>query len=305
MSEKRKGKRETNFLPQQGNENKNVMKKLIIIVMALGLTGLLPCGAITHRGLIFGLGRQQDTSWARIHGDNDIHFVRQMLQTMGYTDIVALRNEEATKAAMVDAFRQLAVRCRRGDHVYIHYSGHGQLMTDLDGDEQLKWTSAHSRWDEAWIPYDAYMTYGPDDRGEKHLGDDEVARLLAAIRNRIGTRGQLIVVVDACHSGDATCGPNDTPVRGIDQKFVIPRTGRERQATATTDEQWLTISACRPYQLCQEMGTPEAGKLTYALYQLGAAFFDKSNLRMELLLQQFMDRHPGRLPQTPMVSGKK
>ncbi len=261
--------------------------------------------AITHRALIFGLGKQQDSSWAKIHGDNDIHYVRQMLQGMGYTDIVALRNELATKQAMVDAFGQLATRCQRGDHVYIHYSGHGQLMTDLDGDEQLKWTSAHGRWDESWIPYDAYMAYGPNDHGEKHLTDDEVATLLQAIRQKIGARGQLIVVVDACHSGDATCGPADAPVRGIDQKFILPRTGKEQQVTTVANEQWLTISACRPYQLCQEMGTPEAGKLTYALYQQGAAFFDKSNLRMELLLQQFIDKHPGRLPQTPMVTGKR
>ncbi len=261
--------------------------------------------AVTHRALIFGLGKQMDSSWATIHGDNDIHYVRQMLQGMGYTDIVALRNEQATKQAMVEAFQQLAARCKKGDHVYIHYSGHGQLITDLDGDEQLKWTSAHSRWDESWIPYDAYMTYGPNDHGEKHLTDDEVAALLQVIRQKISHRGQLIVVVDACHSGDATCGPADVPVRGIDQKFVIPRTGNEQQTATVSDEQWLTISACKPYQLCQEMGTPKAGKLTYALYLQGAAFFDKSNLRMEATLMQFMDRHPGRLPQIPMVSGKR
>ena len=274
---------------------------LLFIIFYLSFSA----SAITHRALIFGLGKQQDSSWAKIHGDNDIHYVRQMLQGMGYTDIVALRNEQATKQAMADAFGQLATRCQRGDHVYIHYSGHGQLVTDLDGDEQLKWTSAHSRWDESWIPYDAYMAYGPNDHGEKHLTDDEVATLLQAIRQKIGARGQLIVVVDACHSGDATCGPADAPVRGIDQKFILPRTGKEQQVTTVTNEQWLTISACRPYQLCQEMGTPEAGKLTYALYLQGAAFFDKSSLRMELLLQQFMDKHPGRLPQTPMISGKK
>ena len=280
------------------------MRKTVFTFIVIW-TVLLNAGAITHRALIFGLGKQQDSSWARIHGDNDIHYVRQMLQTMGYTDIVALRNEQATKQAMVEAFQQLAARCQKGDQVYIHYSGHGQLVTDLDGDEQLKWTSAHGRWDESWIPYDAYMAPCDSDRGEKHLTDDEVATLLQAIRQKIGQRGQLIVIVDACHSGDATCGPADAPVRGIDQKFAIPRTGNEQQAAAATEEQWLTISACRPYQLCQEMGTPEAGKLTYALYQQGAAFFGKSNLRMEAVLQQFMDQHPGRLPQTPMVSGKR
>lgn len=279
-----------------------------VMLIIAGVLMSFPVGAVTHRALIFGLGRQLDTSWAPIHGDNDIYFVRQMLQEMGYTDIVALRNEQATKAAMVDAFRQLVKRCERGDHVYVHYSGHGQLITDLDGDERLKWNSAHGQWDESWIPYDAFMNYCEQDRGEKHLSDDEVALLLQAIRQKIGSRGELIVSVDACHSGDATCSDDDPdaePVRGVDQKFIIPRSGNERQVTQPSPEQWLTISACRPYQLCQELRTPEAGKLTYALHQMGADFFSKSNIRMEQSLMDFMDKHQGRLPQTPMVSGKK
>lgn len=280
----------------------DVMKRLTTLLLLIMC--MAPCQAVTHRALIFGLGKQLDTNWARIHGDNDIYFVRQMLQTLGYTDIIALRNEQATKQAMVDAFHSLAARCQRGDHVYIHYSGHGQLITDLDGDERLKWSSAHGMWDESWIPYDAYMVYGPEDRGEKHLTDDEVALLLQDIRQKIGSRGELIVVVDACHSGDATAG-HDTPVRGVDQKFVLPRTGTEQQATETSEEQWLTICACQPYQLCQEMRMPQAGKLTYALYSMGSRFFSRSTVRMEQVLCQFMDRHQGRLPQTPMVRGRK
>ena len=243
--------------------------------------------------------------WAKIHGDNDIHYVREMLVTMGYTDIRTLRNEQATKAAMVEAMRDLAGRCRRGDCVYIHYSGHGQLMTDLDGDEALKWTGNHSRWDEAWIPYDAYMTYGPKDRGEKHLSDDEVALLLEDVRRKIGRRGQLTVVVDACHSGDATCGPDDECVRGVDTRFNIPRTPGQPQQTKSVEERWQTISACQPYQLSTELRDPKVGKLTYALYTMGGELMGKDNREMERLLAQFMERHRGRLPQTPMVRGER
>lgn len=180
------------------------------------------CGAV-HRALVFGLGKQLDTRWAKINGDNDIHYVVNMLQDMGFTDIATLRNEQATKANMVKAFKQLAARCKQGDVVYIHYSGHGQLMTDLDGDEAMRWTGRHSEWDESWIPYDAYMTYCPQDRGERHFSDDEVAVFLQQIRRRIGSKGQLIVAIDACHSGDATCGDDDECVRGVDIKFNIPR----------------------------------------------------------------------------------
>lgn len=160
-------------------------------------------------------------------------------------DIATLRNEQATKANMVKAFKQLAARCKQGDIVYIHYSGHGQLMTDLDGDEAMRWTGRHSEWDESWIPYDAYMTYCPQDHGERHFSDDEVAVFLQQIRRRIGSIGQLIVAIDACHSGDATCGDDDECVRGVDIKFNIPRRPGTPSAKPI-EEQWLTISACKP-----------------------------------------------------------
>lgn len=280
------------------------MKHRLLTIIALLFA--LSAQAVTHRALIIGLGKQEDPAWGKIHGDNDVYYVRQMLERMGYTDIRTLKNEQATKAAMVEAFRQLAQRCRRGDVVYVHYSGHGQLMTDLDGDEAERWAGTrHAQWDEAWIPYDAYMVYGPRDRGEKHLSDDEVARLLDAVRQRIGHRGELTVVVDACHSGDATCGPDDEPVRGVDMHFSIPRQPDGAPPTQATQERWRTISACKPYQLCTEIKAPQVGKLTWALYQMGAKAMAHGNKELQRRLDNFMKQHPGRLPQTPEVRGEK
>ena len=112
-------------------------------VVAAVLLCLLPANhacSITRRALVFGLGEQLDKTWAKIHGDNDVYYVVQMLQTMGYTDIKTLKNKEATKQSMVQAFLDLAARCNKGDVVYVHYSGHGQLMTDMNGDESKKWS---------------------------------------------------------------------------------------------------------------------------------------------------------------------
>ena len=101
----------------------------IVLMLAALLT--LSAQAATRRAPIFGLGRQEDARWGRIHGDNDVFYVKQMLYRMGYTNIRTLVNEQATKQAMADAFIDLALQCERGDEVYIHYSGHGQLMTAL------------------------------------------------------------------------------------------------------------------------------------------------------------------------------
>ena len=279
------------------------MKKLLLLLFCLTLG--MGCGAETHRALVFGLGKQADPMWGRIHGDNDVIFVVQLLQQMGYTDIETLKNEAATKQAMTEAFQALADRCEKGDKVYVHYSGHGQLMTDLDGDEALKWENSHAQWDESWIPYDAYMVYGPEDRGEKHLCDDEVSEFLDKIRTKIGKRGELVVVVDACHSGDATCGPDEEEcVRGVDMKFCIPRRIDE-EMPVLREEDWLTISACKPHELSTEIKELKVGKLSYALYKIGTDLFEQDKQGMEQTLRTFLEQYQGRIRQNPVVSGKK
>lgn len=260
--------------------------------------------AVTHRALLIGIGKYEDAAWGRIHGDNDVDVMERMLHKTGFSDIVILKNEKATKHGIVSAFKDLTKRCCKGDVVYLHYSGHGQLMTDLDGDESLRHTAKHAKWDEAWVPYDAYMNYCQKDRGEKHMSDDEVAVLLTNIRNKIGEMGYITVVIDACHSGDATKGEEGECVRGVDTKFNIPRKPG-MPSTKLIEEQWQTISACRAYQLCTEMKGLNIGKLTYAISLLGGRVFTMDNGKLQQSLQVFMDKHRGRLPQNPVVTGKK
>ena len=121
-------------------------------------------------------------------------------------------NQQATKAAIVDAFKSLATQSMRGDIVYVHFSGHGQQMKDVHNDEK-------DGLDECWIPYDAYRQPCSKDMGDKHLTDDEVNYYLNAIRTKIGDAGKMLVVIDACHSGGATCGDEDEVVRGVEDIF--------------------------------------------------------------------------------------
>lgn len=254
--------------------------------------------------IIFGLGKQQDVNWSKINGDKDAEYVRKMLEGCGFKDIRCLTNEKATKQAMAQTFLDVMKVCKKGDVVYVHYSGHGQLMTDLNGDEAERWTGKHAQWDESWIPYDAYMYYSKNDRGEKHFCDDEIASYLSMIRERIGSTGKMYVVVDACHSGDATRGDDTECVRGIDKEFIIPR-DPNAEMSMPIEENWLTISACKPYQLCFEQKSPTSGKLTYALYLLGSKVFTMNNKQLQSALDKYMTEHPSRLPQNPVVSGKK
>lgn len=267
---------------------------LILTILLLSLS--VP--AQTKRALVIGLGKQQDPAWNKINGDRDVALLVPVLKSAGYRHIVALTNARATKAAVVRSFKKLTDEARKGDIVYIHFSGHGQRMTDVNSDE-------NDGWDESWIPYDAYRRYGPNDRGEKHLSDDEIAVLLTRLRNKVGKNGDIVVVVDACHSGDSTRDLADSDsvcVRGVFDNFVISKP-RARKG-AHLPEQWLTLSACKNYQVNFEH--PKGyGKLTYAIYSKWKEFGSMSNRQVESAINRFMQQRSlrGRYPQSPVMSG--
>ena len=108
----------------------------------------LSVSAQTKRALVIGLGEQQDKAWNKINGDKDVPLVQTVLKNAGFKSLTTLVNRQATKAGIVRVFKQMAASCRKDDVVYIHYSGHGQQMTDVHNDEK-------DGLDECWIPYDA------------------------------------------------------------------------------------------------------------------------------------------------------
>ena len=260
---------------------------LIIVFLAFSLR----VGAQTRRALVIGIGEYEDNCWSKINGDKDVLYVKDMLSDAGYKDVRTLVNKQATKASIVAAFGKLTNECDGGDVVYIHFSGHGQQVTDGNGDEK-------DGWDESWIPYDAYLKYGVKDKGEKHLIDDEINALLTELKNKVGEEGKILVVVDACHSGSSTRGEDeDVAVRGTSE--IFPVLSKAKRSVDKTAGQWLTLSACKDYQLNQEMKSPKAGKLTYALYSIvkGGKVTGKA-------VQKFMQRNRGGHPQTPVLTGE-
>lgn len=267
------------------------MNRLLTILSVALMFSSLQLSARTKRALVIGIGEQADKSWAKINGDKDVPYVQMMLLKAGYKDVQTLVNNQATKTGIVSAFKKLTSKCMPGDMVYIHFSGHGQLVTDVNGDED-------DGWDEAWIPYDAYLRYDANRyKGENHLIDDEINLLLTNIRNKIGSTGALLVVVDACHSGDSARGKDiGETVRGVKDEFVIPGSHHGKAKKAT--ERWLTLSACKDYQLNQEMKSPRVGKLTYALYSIS----EKGSVTKEAI-QRFMQRNRGRYSQTFVQTG--
>ena len=294
------------------------MKTRIITYLLLLLS--LSVTAQTKRALVIGLGEQQDKAWNKINGDKDVPFVQAMLKNAGFKSVTTLVNRQATKVGIVEAFKRLTASCKQGDVVYIHYSGHGQQMADVHNDEK-------DGLDECWIPYDACRKANATYHGEKHLTDDELNVYLNAIRNKIGVKGKLLVVIDACHSGDGTRGEDGEIVRGVEDTLVVDSLnarglyeafemvkslfmGDNDQVKFINDkakplaERWITISACRSDQVNVEMKSPTVGKLTYALWKELKNSDKVNNDEFIRRIRKFVNRNTNSRPQQPEMTGE-
>jgi metacaspase-1 len=154
------------------------------------------------RALIIAISQYgPNTGWDRIHSENDIPLVREAARQMGVPDenVRELRDAEADFQGMLAALAELKESARAGDFVFFHFSGHGQQVADLDGDEE-------DGYDEALVPYDSPMRFSNAYRGERLLTDDMLYAWIKEMRALLGPEGRLFITLDACHSGTATRG---------------------------------------------------------------------------------------------------
>ena len=253
---------------------RDFIKTSIIAIVAL-LVGVQTMNAETRRALLVGISdygnaMEDPNKWANISGANDVLLLSPLFSEQGYT-VTSLVDSMATHANITKALEQLAKDSKKGDKVYIHFSMHGQPFEDLNGDEK-------DGWDEALIPVDAEMLYVEGVyEGKNHLLDDELEVYFNDIRSKLGSEGQLIVILDACHSGTASRGDDDH-IRGTREGFT--RSGKDYApdrtqetndyftVTSTKDQSPVTfIEACRSYQVNREVRDVETntwyGSLSY------------------------------------------
>lgn len=143
----------------------------------------------TKRALLIGINKYQAVP--KLQGSlNDIETMKQVLITRwGFPEanIKRLTDEQATRQGILAALHQFVKETGPLDTVYIHYSGHGSQVADLNGDEP------DDKLDETLVPQDGRTGSVPD------ITDDE----LDAIFGRLPTKNAFIVL-DSCHSGTAT-----------------------------------------------------------------------------------------------------
>jgi metacaspase-1 len=173
-----------------------------VLTTAAAFAALLPDSsyAATKRALIVAIGQYSpSTGWQPLSSERDDALIEKTLIAHGFAarNIKHLRGTDAKRDEILSAIRrELVSPSEAGDVAVLHFSGHGQQITDDDGDEL-------DGYDEALVPYDAPQRPPPGYGGEKHLRDDDLGSVLRELRARVGPRGDVLVLLDSCHSGTA------------------------------------------------------------------------------------------------------
>lgn len=160
----------------------------------------------------------------------DEHIFKLTASHIGAPEPPEPRDQWPTYAQIVAAFRRLTRLAQSGDHIYIHYSGHGgrtpTKFPDLKGLQGL---------DEALVPTDI------GDATARYLRDVELAHLLEGMVDK----GLLVtLVLDSCHSGGATRGTRGAVPRGIQSIDTTPRSLESLVASdAALRETWRRVLA--------------------------------------------------------------
>lgn len=150
---------------------------------ALRITGLLilsvlmtPSATAARLGLIIGMG--ETLGGSSCHSCPSDAAAMATLLTANDYDLTLLRDEQATRDAVLAAFGNLAESARDGDICVVYYSGHGGWVADQNADEE-------DRMDETWVLYDGQLV--DDDIGAQWT------RFVAGVR--------VLFISDSCNSG--------------------------------------------------------------------------------------------------------
>ncbi len=154
------------------------------------------------KALVVAIGNYPKSSgFNSIHSINDIPLIQNALLKLGFKeqDIRIIKEDEATKKNIINALEHVLLNSiQSGDIAFFHFSGHGQQLVDIDGDEL-------DGLDETLVPYDASIHFDPKVyEGENHITDDQLRHVFSKIRNKLGPKGHFLTTFDACHSGTAT-----------------------------------------------------------------------------------------------------
>lgn len=243
-----------------------------------------------NKALLVGIGNYDTslTGWKKLSGNNDVDLLSKKLKSKGFT-VTSLKDNKATKKNIISAMRNLVSSARSGDMIYIHFSGHGQLIQDMNNDEP-------NGFDQSFICYDArfstnYKINGVSYKGQYHLIDDELFPFINQLKSKVGTKGNIIVAFDSCYSEGNERSANiddiepaddiefSSVTRGTDYEFSINKTAKiylksikKPAKYRRTGGKVVVISACewnqRNYEVKEKHSGKGYGSLSYCIGKL-------------------------------------
>lgn len=208
------------------------MKKslLIIFLFSLGIS----MHAQTKRALIIAVGNYPNpkvNGWPEISSTNDVPLIKAALAKQDFKNIWTLIDAQATRVGIEKALDKLIDSSKTGDVVVIHISSHGQQIEDDNNGEE------GDGLDESIVPYGA--VYSSDLNAfsrysEGYLRDDVFGEKITRLRNKLGGTGDILVTIDACHSGTGSRGPATVKSRGGNSPMVSADFAKKTKATKDT-----------------------------------------------------------------------
>jgi uncharacterized protein DUF4384/caspase domain-containing protein len=142
-------------------------------------------------GLFVGISQYKDDRISDLHiCHTDAQVMAEAMQKYSNLDAAGvLVDDQATRAAVEAAFKELIEVTLPGDDIFIFWSGHGATCADTGGED-----NEADGLDEFLVTYDA----SPEDLENTVVMDDALGRWVQALDGR-----NITVILDACHSGGA------------------------------------------------------------------------------------------------------
>lgn len=192
----------------------------MLSLFALLFTASLANAQKKH-ALIFAIGEYPEAGgWSKISSAQDVGYIKNTLLKQGFSEaaIKTVADSAATKAGIQNALKDLIATVAPKDVVVIHFSSHGEQVADDNGDEA-------DGYDETIVSFDAKLSSDKEAiaRGSvskveyeklqaNYFRDDEFGKYIQQLRVKLGKEGDIVVVMDNCHSGTGTRG--SAKVRG-------------------------------------------------------------------------------------------
>ena len=232
----------------------------------------------TKHALVIAIGEYE--TWGPLSSLNDVPFITGVLKKQQFEEknITVLTNKNATLEGIKKSFESLISTVKKDDIVFIHFSTHGEQLEDDDNKDEI------DGYDESIVTYDAVHPSKAKDYASaegKYFRDDQFGIYMDRLRIKLGPKGDVVVFLDACHSGSGTRGrqkirggapplqskgynPNKAgKAKSADVFLQGPAPGTDANSLATYE----VISASRAEETNSEMvnDTLPMGSLSYAI----------------------------------------